>query len=527
MAEATAFRNNVFEFPCYALPWTIVFPLLDADGDPISPSSPDSEKSLNGDTFADCTNEATEIATSTGVCYLTLTAAEMTADIVAVRIQSTGAKTTVMTLYPRKLVTLLSGTGAGGTASTVIFPAAASSKDSYYNGCLVSSNIDGTLEYRMITSYVGSTRTATVTPAWVTASPDSNDAFVIYDPGGRLIEAVAPKAVWDELLTTTTYNLANSAGLKLRNINADIPTFSGTATAGTANTITAPAGASATNDVYVGQGITLTGGTGVGQTRRIINYVGSTKVITVDRNWVVNPDATTTFDITASAGSVIAVEGQIVSATATTAVIGSEGSATNSIYNEGVIAITSGTGAGQYRDIISYVGATKTVTVAAWNVTPDATSGYAIVPSGASSGSGGASAPTVAEIAVAVWAALLTAHTVAGSFGAAIDALPTNAELATALGTADDAVLVAIAALNNLSSAQVATVVHATALTEAYRANGATGTLPQLLYEVLAHLSEASVVGTTKTTKKLDHATPAATYTLDANPDPTSVTRAT
>lgn len=44
------------------MPWVIVFPLLDADGDPIAPSSPDSERSLNGDTIADCTNEAVQIA---------------------------------------------------------------------------------------------------------------------------------------------------------------------------------------------------------------------------------------------------------------------------------------------------------------------------------------------------------------------------------------------------------------------------------------------------------------------------------
>src|SRR3990167_7569514 len=118
MAEVTAFRNNALPYPVYGVPWVVTFPLLDADGDPISPSSPDSEKSLNGDTFADCTNEAVEIATSSGSCYLLLTAAELTADVVTVQVKSTGAKTTVLSLYPRKLVTIRSGTAASGGVST-------------------------------------------------------------------------------------------------------------------------------------------------------------------------------------------------------------------------------------------------------------------------------------------------------------------------------------------------------------------------------------------------------------------------
>jgi hypothetical protein len=45
--------------------------------------------------------------------------------------------------------------------------------------------------------------------------------------------------------------------------------------------------------------------------------------------------------------------------------------------------------------------------------------------------------------------------------------------------------------------------------------------------EVLAHLGESSISGTTKTTHKLDHATTAQTFTLDSGTAPTSITRAT
>ena len=54
--------------------YRVTFPLLDADGDLVTgASSLDSEISKDGGTFADCANEATEIATSSGVYYLDLT----------------------------------------------------------------------------------------------------------------------------------------------------------------------------------------------------------------------------------------------------------------------------------------------------------------------------------------------------------------------------------------------------------------------------------------------------------------------
>lgn len=62
----------------------------------------DSEVSKDGGTFADCTNEATEIASSSGHYYLDLTSTEMTADTVVVQIKSstTNAVTQTLVLYP-------------------------------------------------------------------------------------------------------------------------------------------------------------------------------------------------------------------------------------------------------------------------------------------------------------------------------------------------------------------------------------------------------------------------------------------
>lgn len=77
------------------------------------------------------------------------------------------------------------------------------------------------------------------------------------------------------------------------------------------------------------------------------------------------------------------------------------------------------------------------------------------------------------------------------------------------------------------TAAENATAVLTTQMTEAYRANGAAPTLAQAQFEVIAHLGESSIAGTTKTINKIDHSTAAATFTLDSDTTPTSITRAT
>jgi hypothetical protein len=59
--DASAFgRKNVA--------YRVTFPIFDADGDLVTGATAlDSEVSKDGGTFADATNEATEIATSSGI----------------------------------------------------------------------------------------------------------------------------------------------------------------------------------------------------------------------------------------------------------------------------------------------------------------------------------------------------------------------------------------------------------------------------------------------------------------------------
>jgi hypothetical protein len=105
----------------------------------------------------------------------------------------------------------------------------------------------------------------------------------------------------------------------------------------------------------------------------------------------------------------------------TSITLDSGASATNSFYNNCIVYLTGGTGAGQARFITAYVGATKVATVTAWGTNPDNTSTFAILPFDAIPG---ATAPTAAQNATAVWQDLLSGSdfTTAGSIGAQVKA---------------------------------------------------------------------------------------------------------
>jgi len=72
---------------------------------------------------------------------------------------------------------------------------------------------------------------------------------------------------------------------------------SGTAQAGSSNTITLRAGASSVNDFYKNMTVRTTGGTGSGQEGKISVYNGTTKVATISGTFAPAPDGTTTYDV--------------------------------------------------------------------------------------------------------------------------------------------------------------------------------------------------------------------------------------
>lgn len=219
---------------------------------------------------------------------------------------------------------------------------------------------------------------------------DDNDAKDIYDrigaPTGASIAAdivAVPSDTWDEILTGATHNIATSAGRRLREVGA-YAIESGTAQAGTAASITLAATANGTNGIYNRNLIVLTDNTGKGQTRTIVDYNATTKVVAVDRDWRVAPDNTTEYQITPDDTPLTVDHGLVQGASPTTVTIRDYASTINNAYLCNQIAIIAGTGRGQVRLVGAYNGTTKVVTICGdpWVVNPDATSVYAMMPYG-------------------------------------------------------------------------------------------------------------------------------------------------
>lgn len=163
------------------------------------------------------------------------------------------------------------------------------------------------------------------------------------------------------------------------------------------------------------------------------------------------------------------------------------------------------------------------------------------------------------SLATSVWEELTAAHNTAGTFGAALNAagsaadpltnavpgtylagtagaalgaLGTEAANVTAIKAKTDQLtfttpnVVDSSASGGVTPAAVAAAVFSTVMTEGYAADGAQGTLPQLLYMLWAAAAAEKVIsGTTMTVKKLDGTTTAMTFVLNDATNPTSITR--
>jgi len=202
--------------------------------------------------------------------------------------------------------------------------------------------------------------------------------------GSSLTKQDVEDAVWDAILTGAHHNTINSAGRKLRQLASPVIHEGTSAGPGeNGNQIILDAGASGLDGAYDPALITLTDGTGAGQSRLILQYTGSERRATVDRDWKVNPDATTEFLIIADPGREHVNEGLIQGGTADTAILNDLAVAGNDEYVGQIIFIRSGTGADQARLVTGYIGATRTATVQRpWHVIPDTTSAYVMIPAG-------------------------------------------------------------------------------------------------------------------------------------------------
>ncbi len=310
---------------------------------------------------------------------------------------------------------------------------------------------------RLITGYVGATGTVSWNAA-LTGTPADDVTFVILAAG------TTADAVWDEILTGSSHNIATSAGKRLRQLEQAFTLASGTVAAVSGHKITLDAGAVATTDFYISARLQITEGNGAGQSRVIVAY-SSGKVATLDSEFVTAPNTASLYEVIAadvhvSVSDSDLAEGFVNTATSTTTITLDDGAvATTDYYKDMTIVFTKGPGAGQSREIEAY------------------TSGRVVTMS----------------------PALVTAVTTA-----------TTWHIQT-----------------SVSASHIVNEVLTTQMAESYAADGTAPTLAQALFGVLQQAGEFAISGTTITVKKLDGSTTAMTFTLDDDTNPTSRTRAT
>lgn len=130
-------------------------------------------------------------------------------------------------------------------------------------------------------------------------------------------------------------------------------------------------------------------------------------------------------------------------------------------------------------------------------------------------------APAATALSTAQWT-----NSLATSMGTlTVAAIQSGLATSTALATLSTKIGTPVADI----AADIATVLAkwTTAITEGYAADGAAPTPEQALMLIVQSINEFGIVGTTRTVRKLDKTTAAATFTLDDATSPTSTTRAT
>ena len=215
---------------------------------------------------------------------------------------------------------------------------------------------------------------------YILYAKESGDLHIPYC---EAIESDVADAVWDELISITAHNVSTSAGRRLRLLGTPTILDGQIEDPITNQTVTLGAEALAVANIYNENLITITSGTGIGQTRLILEY-GADKKVTVDRAWDVLPVAGDFYQVWAFSGILLVQHGTAQSGAASSITLATTALNTANSYVGCAVVIVAGAGAGQTRTITSYaVGRIATVSPA-WEVgqVPDATSVYKILPVG-------------------------------------------------------------------------------------------------------------------------------------------------
>lgn len=179
----------------------------------------------------------------------------------------------------------------------------------FRNGAQVMDINGGTLDY-LDTSSVGLTGARLSRITWtqsadtlIVCHPDINPVRILrgatdadWTASALTFDSI-PKYAFSVFAASPTGTLTPSAVSGKVTLTASQAEVTGTAQAGAATTITLAAGASSVNNFYTGMYVEITSGTGSGQIRQITNYVGSTRVATVNTAWATNPNNTSVYSV--------------------------------------------------------------------------------------------------------------------------------------------------------------------------------------------------------------------------------------
>jgi hypothetical protein len=220
--------------------------------------------------------------------------------------------------------------------------------------------------------------------------PISGDATAIaaiaFSDDARFTRSEMADDVWDEIISTSAHNTAQSAGKRLRQL-ASVVIANDTAEVSNSpaiNQIQLASGESSTDGTFDPGLVGLVGGTGAGQSRLILEYEGSTRLATLNRDWKVAPDGTTEYIVMASAGGIHVNEGLAQAGGASSITLNTLGSSIDDVYNGQLVFLVSGTGQDQVGRVMTYNGTTKVAIIETtsdgWATQPDATTGYIMLP---------------------------------------------------------------------------------------------------------------------------------------------------
>ena len=282
----------------------LVFPIYDADGDLVSAAAGlDSERSIDQATFADTTNEAAEIATSSGIYSLAPTQAELNGDEIAfiTKTSTGGAKTAVNVLYTStRNIDDLSFPATSGRSTQVETDGMVHADLKEWLGAapnaLVSSRVDasvGAMAANTITATAyavgaieadafaaGAIDAAAIAANAIGASELATDAIgdAQIATGAIATTAFAAGAIDAAAIATDAIGAAELATDAVREIQGVY--VNGTSDAGGSTTTLVDAALTELDDVHIGNWVRFTSGAVIDQVRLITEFVAATDTVT-------------------------------------------------------------------------------------------------------------------------------------------------------------------------------------------------------------------------------------------------------